>query len=310
VTRIPSAEIELVFGDGARASVVRRLRRTPPAATRGLWLVESGSDAAVLKVVHEGSGGSRWPATADPESPYYWRREPLAYTSGLLERLGPALRAPGLRSSVERPDGSVALWLELVPEVGRWTPELLAATAWRLGRAQGELALDLPEAPWLSRGWLRAYLALHAVDDPEAEAVLAGLDELPQTLCHHDLHPANVLGGDAAVVVDWAYCGLAALGLDAGVLVADGVADSAIPPPEVDEAADAVWAGYSAGLRDAGWVGDEDGIRWAFLRGTALRLSWLQSSVSRVSEESTRRAWTAAIGLLDRWRGEARSLER
>lgn len=308
MTEIPRGEIELVFGAGAAISAVRQLRRTPPAATAGLWRVESASDSAVLKVVHMGGSGSRWPASPDPGGPYYWRREPLAYASGVLGRFGPGLRPPRLRASVDRPDGSVALWLEHVPEVGRWTLELLAETARRLCRAQAALAADPPDEPWLSRGWLRAYLRLHDVDDLEAEDVLARLDELPHTLCHHDLHPANVLCDDASVVVDWAYCGLAALGLDAGVLVGDGVADGAIRPADAHEAAAAVWSGYSTGIREAGWAGSEDGPRWAFLRGTSLRLSWLRSSLARAPDESTRRAWTAAIAMLDRWRQEAREL--
>jgi hypothetical protein len=284
-----------VFGPGAAVSATRQLRRTPPAATLGIWGVTTGSDSAVLKVVgRRADGHSRWPAADDPAHPYYWRREALAYTSGLLDRLRGGLRAPACRAAVERPDGSVALWLEDVPEPARWTPELLGEVARRLGVAQAALADDPPDAPWLSRGWLRAYLDLHdAADD---EGVLDRLDALTHTLCHHDLHPGNVLGGDATVLVDWAYCGLAPLGLDAGVLVADGIADSALAPELADEAAEAVWSGYAAGL---GGRDDLDAVRWAFLRGTALRLSWLPREG---------RASSATRALLDRWHDEAREL--
>jgi hypothetical protein len=207
---------------------------------------------------------------------------------------------------VERAEGSVALWLEDVPAPPPWTPEQLGAVSERLGRAQAALAADLPDEPWLSRDWLRAYLALHDVADDDG--VLERLDALPHTLCHHDLHPANVLGAAADVVVDWAYCGLAPLGLDAGVLVADGVADAAIAPELADEAATTVWDGYATGLAGGGWRGDLDVVRWAFLRGTALRLSWLADSLPRIPEADVRTAWRATLDLLARWRDEAREL--
>ena len=136
---------------------------------------------------------------------------------------------------------------------------------------------------------MRAYLALHEVADNE---LVDRLDSLPQTLCHHDFHPANVVGASADVVVDWAYCGLGAFGLDAGVLVADGIADEAFPAELADEVGDVVWNGYRAGLREGGWAGDECDVRFAFARGTALRLSWLP--------RGERPAWDATIAFLHR----------
>jgi Phosphotransferase enzyme family len=256
---------------------VQQLRVTPPRATAGIWRVGD----AVLKVVHDGGEGSRWPSSSDPAHPYYWRREPLAYASGLLEPFG----APACRAIVDRSDGSVALWLDAVPEVEKWTPPLLGVVARRLGRAR---AGPPPDAAWLSRDWLRAYLQLHGVEhDPQ-------LDELPQTFCHFDFHPGNVLGPGAEVVVDWAYAGVGPRGSDPGVLVADGVADGAFPAELADDAAEAVWDGYLAGLREGGWSGDEDDVRAAFFRGTATRLSWLP--------RGEKPEWDATIDLLDRWR--------
>jgi hypothetical protein len=262
---------------------VRQLRKTPPATTAGLWHVSSASDSAVLKVLVEGGSGSRWPSSPDPGNPYYWRREAYVYESGVAAAFG----TPTLRAVVERDDGSVALWLEDVPEVAAWTPELLGEVARRVGRAQ---ALSPPEDEWLSRGWLRAYLELHGVTD--GTDVLARLDALPPVLCHHDLHPANVLRG--GVVIDWAYCGLAAAGLDAGVLVADGIADEAFPADRADEVAAAVWRGYLEGL---GGAFDEGDVRFAFTHGTVLRLSWLR--------RGEKPAWDATIDFLERLASEA-----
>jgi hypothetical protein len=190
---------------------------------------------------------------------------------------------------VERGDGAVALWLEDGGGSPAWTPERLGAVARGLGAAQRKL-LDAPPRPWLAGGFLREYLRLHGVT-PE-HGLLERLESLPATVCHNDLHPANVL--ESGLIVDWAYCGLAAPGLDAGVLVADGIADEAFPVEEADEAAAAVWAGYLAGL--AGAI-DEADVRLAFARGTALRLSWLP--------RDHRPAWDATIAFLQRLASDA-----
>jgi len=244
-----------------------------------LWHVSTPSDRAVLKVIVEGGAGSpRWPSSPDPAHPYYWRREACVYESGVAAAFG----TPACRALVERGDGSLALWLEDVPEVAAWTPELLGEVARRVGSAQ---SLAPPEDEWLSRGWLREYLELHGA--MTGEDVLTRLDALPPVLCHHDLHPANVLAG--GVVIDWAYCGLAPAGLDAGVLVADGLADGAFPAGQADEVAGAVWDGYLDGL---GGAFDEDDVRFAFVHGTALRLSWLP--------RGEKPAWDATIDFLER----------
>jgi len=259
----------------------------------------------VLKLIRLGAAPlPRWPSEPDPSDPYYWRREALLYESGLLGGLE-GLRAPHLLGVFEREDGSIALWLEDVPESPQWTPETLGAFARRLGRAQATFARRLPDEDWLPKGFLRRYVRLHEIGGAECETVLARLDTLPHTLAHNDLHPANV-HGDGTVVLDWAFGGLSPLGLDPGVLVADGIADGVISAEQSDAVGRAVWDGYAAGLRDSGFKDDVDAIRWAFLRGTALRLSWLDPA--RAREGWMKEAWRAAISILEGWREVARGL--
>jgi hypothetical protein len=249
----------------------------------GVWHVSAGSDSAVLKVLRHGGEASRWPSFAGESHPYYWRREACAYESALNAPFG----APACRAVVERADGSIALWLEDAGAAPAWTPELLGEVAHRLGAAQAACAVALPDASWLARDWLRAYLRLHEVDT--VGETLDRLDGLVQTICHNDFHPANVLGPHAECVVDWAYCGIGAAGLDAGVLVADGIADEAFAAELAGEVAAAVWTGYLAGLAGAA---DEDEVRFAFVHGTALRLSWLPRGRTP--------AWDATIDFLER----------
>lgn len=253
--------------------------------------MRAAGDVAVLKLLRlDAAPHPRWPSRPDPEDPYYWRREPIAYDSGLLESFG----VPRRRACVDRGDGSLALWLDDGGDPPPWTPDLLGSAARRLGRAQAELAADPPNEPWLARGWLRVYLRLH--DVVPDEALLDRLDASTQTVCHHDLHPDNVLGAAADSIIDWAYCGLGALGLDPGVLVADGIADQAFAAELADEVAERVWDGYLAGLRAGGWSGDEEDVRFAFARGTAQRLAWLPAG--------DRPEWDATIAFLRRLASE------
>jgi recombinational DNA repair protein RecR len=55
-------------------------------------------------------------------------------------------------------------------------------------------------------------------------------------------------------------------------------------------------------------VGAIDNVRYAYLRGTALRLSWLAGSLPDLPDVGTRTAWSAAVALLAQWRDEAREL--
>jgi Phosphotransferase enzyme family len=239
-----------------------------------VWRVHAGGRSAVLKLLRLNAGPhEQWPSRPGPDDPYYWLREPLAYESRALEPFG----VPRLLGRVDRPDGDVALWLEDGGDpLETWTPDLLAAAAHRLGAAQRQL-LGF-DAPWLAHGWLREYFRLHELPYDD------GFDELPQTLCHNDFHPTNVL--DSGLLIDWAFCGVGPIGMDAGVLVGDGLADKRYPPEQVDEVFEAVWRGYSDGFGSA-----DDQVRYGFVHGI-LRLRWLVRG--RLPE------WDATIDFMER----------
>jgi hypothetical protein len=307
---VPADELRAVFGDGDAAARLEPLEHGPPAQTGGLWRVHSGAASAVLKLVRlSPAGHPRWPAAAEPEHAYYWRREPLAYESGLLARFG-ELRAPRLRASIARSHDTVALWLEDAPRPPRaFTPELLGTVAERLGGAQGRLALELPAAPWLSRRWLRAYLALRGPLSKEQERTLARVEAAPRTLCHLDFYPGNLLGPDGSVVIDWAYCGIGALGEDAGNLVPDAMFDGFVPVSQARELEEAVWAGYLAGLRRSSWRGEEQEVRWVFLAATVLKYTWMPAAIAGLETHDPRRSrWEGVLPLLRGWADEATRL--
>jgi Phosphotransferase enzyme family len=232
----------------------------------------------------------------------------LAYRSGFAATVyaDAGLGAPRLLAAVEPRPGLVGLWLEDVPGLpgARWPVGLLASFAERLGRAQAGWAGRDPGHPWLSRRWLRQYVASKPIrepvpwDDPLAAAawpaeVRAGLarlwarrgellamaEALPQTTCHLDLWPMNLIarGGpdDELVLLDWAFAGAGAVGEDVGNLIPDSVADGLVDPGLLPEIEATVTAGYLAGLWAGGWRGQDRQVRRAIAVTGAAKYCWL-----------------------------------
>ena len=295
-----------------------------PAATLGLWRVRGADWSVVVKLVgHRRGGHPNWRAGTDVDHWYYWRREANAYESGLLSSLVGGLRPPACYLAAERPDRKVALWLEdlaAATPATTWAPDRYGLAARHLGRAQGAIVVGttpLPEARWLSRDWLRAYLTQRDADmgllaDPEAwdtelarrwlpaelgpalaalragqDLFLEALDDTPRTLCHFDLHPANLFasGDDGTVLIDWSFVGIGALGEDAGNLVPDAVLDFHVTPRAIGELYDVIAAGYLAGLRDAGWDGPPEVVDLAMRASIAAKYAWIAPAMLRAAVE-------------------------
>jgi hypothetical protein len=110
----------------------------------------------------------------------------------------------------------------------------------------------------------------------DRERLLDALEALPQTFCHLDAFRRNLLtrttpAGEGLVLIDWAFAGLAAPGeeLAALIVASEGFEHAANPDmPSVEAAA---YPAYMAGLRAAGWHGDERAVRLAYCAAAALR---------------------------------------
>ncbi|AQZ61600.1 unnamed protein product [[Actinomadura] parvosata subsp. kistnae] len=177
--------------------------------------------------------GRHAPFAGDPRHWAYWRREPLAYASGLLPA-GPGLAAPRCYGVV----GDV-LYLEDVPG-GPENPQVAAA---RLGEWQA--ATPVPEVPWLGGHQLaqrvRATTWTPVAADPRIERLwrrrdelLALLARLPVVLSHGDFSAGNIIaapgltsGTDAptaptvpgtTVLLDWATLSAGPVGADLAAL--------------------------------------------------------------------------------------------
>jgi len=306
---VPPAITAALGGDGPDLTAHELTHNAGNQATGGIWRVEGPAGRAVLKLATAAGGGDRaWATSEDPGHWNAWRREPLAYRTGFAHRVyaEAGLGAPRLLAVVEPRPGVVGLWLEDVAGVpgAQWPVERLADFSRRLGAAQAGWAGRPPPQPWLSRRWLRQYVASKPIaepvpwDHPRAvavwpAAVRAGLrvlwerrgellelaEALPQTTCHLDVWPMNLIArpgpGAEIVLLDWAFAGAGAVGEDIGNLIPDSVADGLIDPALLPGIDAAVTGGYLAGLRAGGWRGRDAEVRRAIAVTGAAKYCWL-----------------------------------
>lgn len=179
--------------------------------------------SAVLKILQQPAQGG-----LDEPGMDYWRREALAYQSGLLAELPAGVRAPRCYGMSEQP-GSAWIWLEDLGEDSRqpWTLEHFQRAARHLGRLGGTYltGTPLPTAPWLCASLWRGFYAdgdwwarfidpaspNNAWQRPLVQAVftetlrarvlqiweekwqwIAANERLPQVFCHNDAHRLNL----------------------------------------------------------------------------------------------------------------------
>ncbi len=266
----------------------------------------------------------------DPAHWNYWKREMYLYRSGLLDRLPEGLAAPRCFGVEERPGDTIWLWLEEVEDrySGAWPLERFGLAARHFGRFSGAYLQDRRARafPWLSVGLLRQWNAdlstwaplfaeyhprscawdhplvrqfypppdsnpfLHVMEN--RERFLEALNRLPQTLCHKDAYPTNLMvrlrrdGVEETVAVDWAMAGWGPLGEELAQL-ALGALDRS-EGAELSEIDRVVFGGYLDGLRDSGWRGDARLVRFGYVASAVFRLGliplWMLSEVFEHSE--------------------------
>lgn len=160
---------------------------------------------------------------------YYWKREILAFQSGLLAHLPPGVRAPRFYGVTENETGAW-IWMEYIEETTgkHWTLEDFRRAAQHLGRSQGKYLAGTPliDQPWLTQAFFRSTwdkkgrwsmfmdpasaenawqspITQRGFDDRHTSRVLQLLaekerffdvnDRLPQVLCHNDASRRNFI---------------------------------------------------------------------------------------------------------------------
>jgi hypothetical protein len=266
----------------------------------------------------------------------YYKREIDAYRSGWLDDLPGGLAAPRCFGVSEYPDGVCWIWLEDVEEeIGtHWPLEQYGVVARHTGQFNGAYLVEgaMPSWPWLSEGWLRGYVALSAptiprirssLDHPlvrrgwpgdasdrlfrlweERDLFFDTLDRLPQTRCHLDLFRRNLFarktaeGDDETVVIDWAFAGRSAIGMDLVALVLASIAFNEVDLAQAQTLEEIAFEGYLEGLEDAGWRGDPRQARLGYTAGSLrIRLGELNRAIDMILNESYHAIAEQAFGL-------------
>jgi hypothetical protein len=232
---------------------------------------------------------------------------------------------------MEYVDGTNWIWMEDIRDaVGTWSLEDYRGVARCLGQFNGAYLVGkpLPDYPWLSRRWLRQYvehaapalcLLLEHCNHPLIRrifldvtpafiqqtwdaryAFLSAIEALPQTFCHLDAFRRNLFlreleGRHEPTAVDWSYCGIASLGEEIAPLVHASVGLGAVGPADELALEQTVLEGYLAGLRDAGWRGDPDLVRfgyaatvyWRYMIGAFIGevIPWMLDACNRAQSE-------------------------
>jgi hypothetical protein len=271
----------------------------------GLFLFRgSGQDqqgtrpwSVVLKIIRDRGFGS------DPSFNWYWKREALAYASGLLNDLpGPLRAARGY--GVQEFEGEAWLWIEhLVDRLdGHWGLAQHVFAAEQLGQFNGAFlnGAPQPDFPWLNRGqsrdWVKFWAPEEFSDQPgmlqvfserqleqfhqlwaEREQFLGILDSLPAAFSHYDFKRRNLFlvqsasGADEIAAIDWAECGVGALGRDLAYVVGTNCFFREYPSTALAELDARAFEAYLAGLRQTGWQGSEKDVRLGYAAWLALK---------------------------------------
>jgi hypothetical protein len=283
------------------------------SVTGGVYRVSGDGFALVVKVVRHGEDATPdglWGSGAEPSHRNYWKREWLAFDSGLLGSLPGRLRAPRRLLTTQHGDGECWVWMEDVR--GRHGRDLrledYGLIAEALGSTQGAYAAGaapLPSDEWLSRSWLRGWAqtcarlvdALHDDDRwtdgrvlalgelrpriltlwDEREKLLAVSESAPPTLTHWDFWPSNVYMADSeeCVAIDWSQVGIGAVAQDLDQLTLDTVWMQVRPDEPLAQLEQLVLAGYLRGLHDSGLdVSAAELHRW-YASSAAVRYAWM-----------------------------------
>jgi hypothetical protein len=307
------------------------------AVTAGVLRVRGSADGAdfslIVKQTHSAPAdpSALWGSGADEAHQHYWKREWLAYASGLLGGLPGRLRAPRLLLATEPAEGVAWFWLADVVGLpgAQWGTAQYARAAHDLGTMQGAFATGrppLPAHPWLSRGWLADWVGAavrswRLVDDdaawqddrleclsalrPRARDVwavrgrlLAIVDGAPRTLVHLDFWPNNLIAAaDASTVaIDWSSVGHGGLGQDLDQITLDPVWMQVLPGADLAVLEDTVLVAYASGVRAGGHDATDADLRRWYAAAAGLRYTSMLAAQAEIAAAPDR-----VEGLEQRW---------
>ncbi len=245
----------------------------------------------------------------DPNEWNYWKREALAYASGVLDVLPPGVSAPKCYGVTQDDLHRTTIFLEeITDDHADWGLDQYGEAAQCLGRFNGAYLAGrpIPEHPWLMPGrvanWLDgAYDALsrlpEGMDEPvmatwlggdrlertmalwrRRESLQAALGALPRCFCHHDAFRRNLMLRDGPVCstnlvgIDWSMLGPGAVGEELAPLIGVTLQFGDLPLDTARDLEAVVLSRYHSGLIEAGCVVSHADVRFGFCASAALFL--------------------------------------
>lgn len=304
-------KMEALYGGGSLNSEIHRFSGT--ARDGGEILPWS----LILKIIRSPDGQD------DQASLSYWKREALAYRSGLLDHLPGRICAPRCFGTVEQSDLEMWLWMEEIIDESSasWSLDHYGNVARQLGQFNAAGFGKQPQfaQPWLTKGVLRAWVGDTAPEIPptillnpfvarvwpndiyewmlrvwaEHDAWIENIERQPQTFAHLDAFRRNMFSRRdqqnnlQTVMIDWAFAGSAAAGEEIAPLVAASLNFLEFDSAQAKNLDQVVFEGYLEGLRESGWHGDPRAVRTTYAVSSILRLCIGVSGVAfMVADES------------------------
>ena len=93
----------------------------------------------------------------------------------------------------------------------------------------------------------------------DSQALLKPIRRLPLTFCHRDFGH----GREETVVIDWDFCGIGQIGIEPQSLVSTATIYPGKPDYQVKETVEIIFDNYLQGLKDSGWRGNPEALRYA-----------------------------------------------
>jgi len=281
--------------------------------TGGVFRVRTNVGSCVLKVIRRSTDATPdglWGGDDEVHGRNYWKREWLAFASGLLDNLPGLLRGPRTLLATEPVPDECRIWMEDV--AGRTGKSLeldnYDRIAYAAGTTHGAYAsgsVSLPDDDWLSRDWLRGWVGVckqfvekaregEGWDEPRVAQVRAlrsrivslwdARDELlaiaesaPRTITHWDFWPSNLYVGESGdvVAIDWSQVGIGGVTHDLDQITLDTVWMQIRPDESLDVLEELILAAYVRGLRDGGLDVSAAQVRRWYAATASLRYAWL-----------------------------------